>query len=148
MIVSAIQIRCLENTGNKMRGIATITLDDMVVIHDIKILRNLGAFFLAMPSRQTKSNTFKDIVHPINGDVRACFERLILGGYNIACSQGYTHIELKANNTQKQSLIEQDITDFEVICQDALEKRNINTSRIPSEPVRDIDENLKKWLEG
>ncbi|MBC5742749.1 septation protein SpoVG family protein [Lachnospiraceae bacterium MD308] len=146
MIITAIQIRRLENTGTKMRGIATVTLDDMIAIHDIKILKNMDSMFLAMPSRTTKSNTFKDIVHPINSDVRAGFERLIIGGYNIACSKEQAYVELKVKNTQKQSLIEQDIDDFDVICLRTAEKQVI-TQTSHSISI-ELDEDLKKWLEG
>lgn len=146
MIITAIKIRRLENTGTKMRGIAAVTLDDMIVIHDIKILKNMDSMFLAMPSRPTKSNTFKDIVHPINSDVRSCFERLIFEGYYAACSKEQAHIELKVKNTQKQSLIEQDIDDFDVICLQIPENQVIpQTTRSIN---KELDEDLKKWLEG
>ena len=42
MIITAVKIRKLENTGNKMMGVCSITLDNMIAIHDIKILRKDG----------------------------------------------------------------------------------------------------------
>lgn len=55
MLITAIQIRRTENSGTKMRGIASINLDNVVVIHDIKVLEADGKAFLAMPSKQTKA---------------------------------------------------------------------------------------------
>lgn len=37
MLITAIQIRQKENTGTKLKGLASITLDGMIAIHDIKI---------------------------------------------------------------------------------------------------------------
>ena len=40
MKITSLRIRMLKNTGNKMQGVASITLDNMIAIHDIKILKN------------------------------------------------------------------------------------------------------------
>lgn len=144
MIITVIQIRRLENTRNKMRGIAGITLDDMIAIHDIKILKNQDLMFLAMPSRATKFNTFKDIVHPINSEVRACFERLIFEGYQTAVSQRQMYVEFRIKNTQKENLMEQEISDFEVV--QIPEKQFVQQTLLNMR--KEVDEDLKKWLEG
>lgn len=94
MLITAIQIRRIENSGTKMQGIVTVTLDEMIAIHDIKVLKNGDSMFLAMPSRTTKSNTFKDVVHPINSDVRQVFERLVFAAYEMADSMKCGHLEL------------------------------------------------------
>ena len=78
MKITAIQIRRLENTGTKLKAIVTIVLDDMIAVHDIKVLQSAEDMFLAMPSRLTKQNTFQDVVHPIHSSVRKLLERLIL----------------------------------------------------------------------
>lgn len=39
MLITAIQIRRIENSGTKMQGIVTVTLDEMIAIHDIKVLK-------------------------------------------------------------------------------------------------------------
>lgn len=144
MIITVIRIRRLENTRNKMRGIADITLDDMIAIHDIKILKSQDLMFLAMPSRATKLNTFKDIVHPINSEVRDCFERLILGGYQTAVYQRQMYVEFRIKNTQKENLEEQEISDFDVVY---LQKKQIVQQTLAN-MGKEVDEDLKKWLES
>ena len=59
MLITAIQIRRLENTQSRLLGIAAVTLDQMIVIHDIRILKGSDSLFLAMPSRQIKPKTFQ-----------------------------------------------------------------------------------------
>lgn len=94
MLITAIQIRRIDNSRTKMQGIVTVILDEMIAIHDIKVLKNGESMFLAMPNRATKSNTFKDVVHPINSDVRTVFERLVFAAYEIADNMKCDHLEL------------------------------------------------------
>ena len=61
MQITSIQITRLYNTGIKIKATANVVLDNMIVIHDIKVLDNAGTFFLAMPNRPTKVGTFQDI---------------------------------------------------------------------------------------
>ena len=84
MIITAVQIERMENTGTKLKGIASITLDNMIVIHDIRILEGNSARFLAMPSKAVRAGVFKDIVHPISSEVRIAFERIIFFVFDIA----------------------------------------------------------------
>ena len=92
MLITAIQVRRLENTGTKLKGIASITLDNMIVIHDIKILKNNDVMFLAMPSKEVKARSFKDIVHPINSATRQVIERLIFTAYVDADDHKYSQL--------------------------------------------------------
>ena len=88
MNITDVRVRKIEKEG-KMKAVVSITIDQEFVIHDIKVLNNAGTIFLAMPSRTTKAGTFKDIVHPINQDVRKAFERLIIGAYERAVKKNH-----------------------------------------------------------
>lgn len=114
MLITVIRIRRMENSETKMRGVASLNLDNMVVIHDIKVLEANGKVFLAMPNKQTKVGTFKDVVHPINASVREAFERLIIGGFEKAEKDGYTKIDFVYNDSGKKDLTEQTIDDFAI----------------------------------
>lgn len=157
MLITAIQIRRTENSG-KMKGIASINLDNMVVIHDIKVLEADGKAFLAMPSKQTKVGTFKDMVHPINASVREAFERLIIGGYEKAEKDGYSKIELIYNTSEKNDLTEQTVDDFTIqdkastISAIGYGPANISDVSIKQDSSKTskkkIDDSLLKWLES
>ena len=84
MNISDIRIRKVENDENKLRGIASITIDDCFVIHDIKIIEGKESLFIAMPSRKTKEGEYKDIAHPINSETRQMLSDAILKAYNNA----------------------------------------------------------------
>ena len=141
-----------------MRGVASINLDNMVVIHDIKVLEADGKSFLAMPSKQTKVGTFKDMVHPINVRVREAFETLIIGGYEKAEKEGYTKIDLIYNDSGKKNLTEQTVEDFVIQGGTSIFSATgyvpINTGEASikhdSSKVspKKMNDNLLKWIEG
>ena len=80
MNITDIRIRKINATG-KMKAIVSVTLDDMFVIHDMKIIEGANGLFIAMPSRKTPSGEYKDIAHPINSETRDMMQRLILEEY-------------------------------------------------------------------
>lgn len=65
----------------RVKGIASITIDDSFVVHDIKILESEKGLFVAMPSRRLPSGEFKDIAHPINAEARELMQKAILSEY-------------------------------------------------------------------
>ena len=65
-----------------MKGIAEILLDDMIAIHDIRIIEGENGLFVAMPSRKTATGGYRDIAHPISSECRKMFEDAILEEYN------------------------------------------------------------------
>jgi stage V sporulation protein G len=67
----------MEKEG-KLKAVASITIDDCFVIHDIKVIEGDHGLFIAMPSRKAQDGTYKDIAHPINSDTRAELQKLIL----------------------------------------------------------------------
>lgn len=160
MQITSIQITRRENTGTKLKATVSIVLDNMVVIHDIKVLDNAGTFFLAMPSKSTKMGTFKDIVHPINQDVRNAFEQLIIGAYKKSLDQNYTKMELQLPQLSDISILEQSCEMFEVI-NSSSHSSHIGVSTAPVDSLEsksshgsskstttDGDDELLKWLES
>jgi len=83
MEITGIKIKKLA-TDNKMKAIASITIDDCFAIHDIKVIENEDKVFVAMPNKRLKDGTFKDVAHPINFETRANIEKLIIDAYNNA----------------------------------------------------------------
>lgn len=88
MNITEVKIRRIfpDDGTTKMRALVSITIDDCLAIHDIKVIENNGRFFLAMPSRKVENTTyneksFADIVHPINAEVRKEMEETVLSMY-------------------------------------------------------------------
>ena len=66
----------------KMRAVVSVTFDNCFVVHDIKIIEGTDKLFIAMPSRKTPDNEFKDIAHPINPEMRETLSNSILEKYH------------------------------------------------------------------
>lgn len=83
MNITGLKIRKAENAGN-MKAVISITFDDEIALHDVKIIEGEGKFFLAMPSRKMPDGSYRDIVHPINSEVRARLEEEVIQKYRAA----------------------------------------------------------------
>ena len=84
MKITSVKVRKIEKEGSRMKGIASVLLDDSFAVHDIRVIEGEDGLFIAMPSRKTTSGDYRDIAHPINSEVRAMFEEAILDAYNNA----------------------------------------------------------------
>ena len=84
MKITSVNVRKIEKEGSRMKGIASILIDDSFAVHDIRIIEGDNGLFIAMPSRKTATGGYRDIAHPINPEVRAMFEDAILKAYEEA----------------------------------------------------------------
>ena len=84
MKITSVNVRKIDKEGSRMKGIASILLDDCFAVHDIRIIEGDNGLFIAMPSRKTSTGGYRDIAHPINQETRALFEEAILEAYNTA----------------------------------------------------------------
>lgn len=84
MKVTSVKVKKIEKENSRMKGIAEILLDDMIAIHDIRIISGDNGLFVAMPSRKTPTGDYRDIVHPISQEARDIIEKAILEEYNKA----------------------------------------------------------------
>jgi len=81
MKISDVRIRLVNREDNKLKAVASITIDDCFVIHDIKVIEADSGAFIAMPSRKTNDGEYKDIAHPLNTETRENLKQAILTAY-------------------------------------------------------------------
>ena len=84
MKITSVKVRKINKEGSRMKGIASVLLDDSFAVHDIRIIDGDNGLFIAMPSRKTATGGYRDVAHPINPEVRAMFEEAILDAYEKA----------------------------------------------------------------
>ncbi len=82
MKISSVNVRKITKENSRLKGIASVLIDDAFAIHDIRIIEGDNGLFIAMPSRKTPSGDYKDVCHPINPEVRKNFEEAIFEEYN------------------------------------------------------------------
>ncbi|MEG0994348.1 MAG: septation regulator SpoVG [Bacilli bacterium] len=81
MTITSVNVRKIEKEGSRMKGIASILIDDMFAVHDIRIIEGDNGLFIAMPSRKTSTGGYRDIAHPINAEGREMFQKAILEAF-------------------------------------------------------------------
>lgn len=82
MKITSVSVVKKKNEDSRMKGIATIVLDDQFAVHDIRIIEGDNGLFTAMPSRKTATGGYRDVAHPINPEARDMIEKAILDAYN------------------------------------------------------------------
>ena len=80
MEITDVKIRKIMSEG-RLRAVVSVTVDDMLAVHDIKVVQGDERLFVAMPSRKDENGVFRDIVHPISPSARKLFEETILDAY-------------------------------------------------------------------
>ena len=83
MKITSVDVRRFEKEGSRMKGRATVQLDDCFVVRDIRIIDGDNGLFIAMPSKKV-TRGHKDIAHPIYRETRKMFEDAILEAYENA----------------------------------------------------------------
>lgn len=83
MQITDIRVRKVNKAG-KMKAVVSITLDNEIVVHDIKVIEGDKGLFIAMPSRRVGDSEYRDIAHPINTETRDKLQKIILERYEIA----------------------------------------------------------------
>ena len=81
MKITDVRVRKVDS-NNRMKAVASITLDDEFVVHDIKVIDSANGLFVAMPSKKDTSGVFKHIAHPINAETREKIQNAILAAYD------------------------------------------------------------------
>lgn len=92
MEITSVRVKKEEREGSHMKGRASIVVDNGLAIHNIRIIEGKNGLFIAMPSTSKEVENeegetvtvHRDIVHPINPEVRAMFEEKILKAYEEA----------------------------------------------------------------
>lgn len=89
MQITDVKIRKMMTDG-RLRAIVSVTLDQMLAVHDIKVVQGENRLFVAMPSRKDEGGIFRDIVHPISAQARQYLETEILNAYEAQLAQMQT----------------------------------------------------------
>lgn len=82
MKITNVVIKKVEKEDSRLKGMASVTVDNCIAIHNIRIIDGDRGLFIAMPSKKVEDGKFVDIVHPINSETRKIFEEVIISKYN------------------------------------------------------------------
>ena len=68
-------------TEGKLKAVASVVIDDCLMLNDVKVIQGVDRLFVGMPSRKTIDGGFADMVHAIHNRARASIEKPVLDAY-------------------------------------------------------------------
>ncbi|MBT3455723.1 septation regulator SpoVG [bacterium] len=87
MKITEVKVYPAKN-GGRLKAFATIVFDNSFIIRDLKIIEGNKGYFVSMPSRRRKDGSFRDIVHPLNSEMRQEIEETVVGAFNEQIEEG------------------------------------------------------------
>lgn len=88
MNITDVRVRIVKKDDSKLKAVASITIDNCFVVHDIKVIEGVEGYFVAMPSRKSSEGEHKDIAHPINTETREFLINVIMDAFKKECEKG------------------------------------------------------------
>lgn len=79
MDITEVVIRPVED--ERLKAYVSLTIENALVIKDIKIVEGKNGLFVSMPSRRRKNGKYQDIAHPINSSFRRQMEDEVFREY-------------------------------------------------------------------
>jgi stage V sporulation protein G len=95
MQITDIKIRKFFDEG-PMKAVVSVTFNDCLAVHDIKVIYARERYFIVMPSRKNPDGTYRDIAHPINADFRNHLESEVLRAYEEEVARAASAEEVEA----------------------------------------------------
>jgi len=59
MEITEVRVKLVANTDDRLKAFCSITMDNQFVVRDIKIIKGVGGYFVAMPSRKMSDHCEK-----------------------------------------------------------------------------------------
>ena len=92
MEITEVKVYPSQENG-RLKAYATIVFENSFIIRDLKVIEGVKGLFVSMPSRRRKDGTFRDIVHPLNADMRKNIEERIVLEYNNIIQSGIIPVD-------------------------------------------------------
>ncbi len=90
------EVKIFAVSEERLKAYVSITIDDVFVVRDLKIIQGPNGLFVAMPSKKRKDGQYRDIAHPLNQETRQMIEDAIFSAYESELkSMGESYDSLK-----------------------------------------------------
>jgi stage V sporulation protein G len=76
------EVRVAKVDLHPVKAFASVTFDDVFVVHSLRVIEGSNGLFVRMPNRKTKDGEFKDIAHPITREFKDVIEKAVMDEYN------------------------------------------------------------------
>ena len=101
MQITDVRVRKVFDEG-PMKAIVSVTFDNELALHDVKVINARDKYFVVMPSRKNPDGTYRAIVHPINAASRSMLETAVIDAYFERLKEIEENTETSAVSTSTQ----------------------------------------------
>ena len=81
MKITDIKIRKTFDDESPMKAVVSVTFDNQLALHDVKVIYAKDKYFIVMPSKKNPDGSYRDIAHPINSEFRDELNDAVLEAY-------------------------------------------------------------------
>jgi len=81
MRITDIKIRKVFDDESPLKAVVSVTFDDLLALHDVKVIYAKEKYFIVMPSKKNPDGTYRDIAHPIKPEFREELNDAVLEAY-------------------------------------------------------------------
>ncbi len=81
MKITEVKIYTAREKNGRLKAYATVVFDNCFIVRDLKVIEGDKGLFVSMPSRRRKDGSFRDIAHPLNGEMRQHIEENVVAEY-------------------------------------------------------------------
>jgi stage V sporulation protein G len=78
--ITEVHVKKVSGDG-KTRATASMVIDGVFVVRDLRVVEGEKGPFVAMPSRRSPTGEFRDIAYPITAEAREQVQKVILAAY-------------------------------------------------------------------
>lgn len=86
-----VKVRKLFKEAGALKAVVSVTFEDMIAAHDIKVVENEKGRFMLMPTHSFKVKDGKevthDVFHPVNAKARAELQEAVFAAYEAALAE-------------------------------------------------------------
>lgn len=82
--ITDVRIKLVAKEDSKLKAIASFTIDEVFVVHDVKVLEGNNGLYIKMPQKQSPNGVYRDIAHPTNTETREQISSAVLSAYESA----------------------------------------------------------------
>ncbi len=84
MNITKVRLKVVDRPDQPLRAVATFTIDDCFVVHDVRVMDGKGGLFICMPSKRLITGERVDVVHALNNETREKITSAIFTAYEQA----------------------------------------------------------------
>lgn len=81
-----VRIHNVIENGKPLKAVASVTMDGMYAVHNIRVIQTEKGTFIGMPFESYKNkdgkDTRRDVFHPVNSEARKAMEDAVIAAYN------------------------------------------------------------------